>query len=77
MDSDNFLIELAMTSLFFFDNFKLIFNLILFELRFICSTFSFQIYINREVSNFADRNQVFCLFVTRNVNLCVDFDKCF
>ena len=32
MDDDNFLIELAMTTLFFFDNFKLIFNLILFEL---------------------------------------------
>ena len=32
MDADNFLIELAMTSLFFLDNFKLIFNLILFEL---------------------------------------------
>ena len=63
MDGDNFLIELAMTSLFFFDNFKLIFNLISFELHFICGTFSFQIYINRKVCSFADRNQVFRLFI--------------
>ena len=34
MEGDNFLIELAMASLFF-DTFKLIFNLTLFKLRFI------------------------------------------
>ena len=32
MEGDNFLIELAMASLFF-DNFKLIFNLTFFKLR--------------------------------------------
>ena len=35
MNGNNFLIELALTTLFFFDNLKLVFNWISFELRFI------------------------------------------
>ena len=68
MDNDNYLTELAMTSLLFFDhliNFfdKFIFNLILFELSFLAARFLFRfIEIGKFLTSLAQtRSSVFLL----------------